>query len=42
MTAIEERQDFVRGDRMGQRPEVDRVNVVPCDEVYEVVRGLRQ
>ena len=31
LTELERLHGFVRGDRMGQRPEVDRVNVVPCD-----------
>jgi len=30
LTASERYGSYTRGDRMGQRPEVDRVNVVPC------------
>jgi len=42
LTALEWRLGTVAGNRLGLRLEVDRVNVVPCDEVYETVRGLRQ
>ncbi len=31
LTELERLLGITRGDRMGPRPEVDRVNVVPCD-----------
>lgn len=37
LTRLELRQLSTRGDRMGQRPEVDRVNVVPCDGTATVL-----